>query len=252
MPARHLLGGRRRCAECGPNGRSEPGTESPEGCVCVDGYTRYGGECVACKAGTVFQDQACVACAAGEYCLGRTHHEPCPGDMYSHRGAGLCTSCRMNSGCLAGCASEANCTCDDGYVDVNGECRRCVAGTRSEDGECVRCPAGYECKGGAEVWRCPLMAWSPGNASACRVCGQCAEITASRCNSTHDSVCERTVAPLGVLSVYQQYTTHRIDGPVFGTFALLYAASIPRAQLLRVCDKVSRRFNHLPLSFRPS
>jgi hypothetical protein len=121
-----------RCAECGPNGRSEPGTESPEGCVCADGYTRHGGECVACKAGTVFQGQACVACAAGEYCLGRTHHEPCPGDMYSHPGAGLCTPCRMNSGCLAGCASEANCACDDGYVDVNGECRRCGAGTRSE------------------------------------------------------------------------------------------------------------------------
>jgi hypothetical protein len=108
----------------------------------------------------------------------------------------------------------------------------------AQAGECVWCPPGYECKGGAEVWRCPLAAWSPGNASSCRACGQCAEITASRCNSTHDSVCERTAAPLGVLSVFQQYTTHGVDGSVFGTFALLYAASIPRAQLLWVCDKV--------------
>jgi hypothetical protein len=50
-------------------------------------------------------------------------------------------------------------------------------------------------------------------------------------------VCERTVTPLGVLSVFQQYTIENVDGEMFGTFALLYAASIPKAQLLRVCDK---------------
>jgi hypothetical protein len=50
-------------------------------------------------------------------------------------------------------------------------------------------------------------------------------------------VCEPALAPLGVLSVLQQYTAHQVDGELFGTFALLYVASIPRAQLLRVCDK---------------
>jgi hypothetical protein len=50
-------------------------------------------------------------------------------------------------------------------------------------------------------------------------------------------VCERTVVPLGVLSVFQQYTIENVDGEMFGTFAMLYAASIPKAQLLRVCDK---------------
>jgi hypothetical protein len=50
-------------------------------------------------------------------------------------------------------------------------------------------------------------------------------------------VCERTTVPLGVLSVFQQYTTDYVDGEMFGTFALLYVASIPKAQLLRVCDK---------------
>ena len=226
-----------RCAPCSPNAWSEPGASSVEECMCVDGYMRSGGGCAPCKAGTVFRNHRCVLCDAGEYCLGRTHHEPCPGDMYSHRGAGMCTPCRMNSGCLERCFGEANCTCDDGYMDINGECRRCRAGTKEEAGECVPCPAGLECKGGADVWQCPLTTWSPGNTSSCFICDKCAEITASRCNSTHNSVCERALVPLGVLSVYQQYTTHQVDGELFGTFALLYVASIPKAQLLRVCDK---------------
>lgn len=223
------------CVACGHHAWSEPGALE---CYCVDGYTRSGEECTVCKAGTVFHDKRCVLCDPGEYCLGKTHHEPCPGDMYSHRGAGMCTPCRMNSGCLRHCVSEANCTCDDGYVDVSGECRRCFPGTKKDWlGECMLCPAGFECKGGADVWQCPLTTWSPGNASSCLECDRCAEITASRCNGTHNSVCERTAVPLGVLDVYQQYTHHGVDGKMFGTFALLYVAAIPKAQLLRVCDK---------------
>jgi hypothetical protein len=195
------------------------------------------GGCVPCKAGTVSVDGECVLCAAGEYCLGKTHHEPCPGDMYSHRGAGMCTACRMNSGCLRQCISALNCSCDEGYVDRLGECRRCPTRTMEMDGECAVCPPGYECRGGADVWACPLTTWSPGNVSLCLSCDRCSEITSSRCNSTHNSVCELTVVPLGVLSVFQQYTVENVDGEMFGTFALLYAASIPKAQLLRVCDK---------------
>ena len=225
------------CRPCSPNAWSEPGASSAEECVCKDGYMRSLGECVACESGTVFHDRRCVLCSAGEYCLGRTHHESCPTDMYSHRGAGLCTPCRMNSGCLVRCFDEMNCTCDHGYVDSMGECRRCLPRTMEDDGECVMCPAGYECKGGADVWRCPLTTWSPGNTSSCLGCSRCDEITTSRCNSTHDSVCERTTVPLGVVSVFQQYTIKEVLGEVFGTFALLYVASIPKAQLLRVCDK---------------
>ena len=225
------------CLPCSANAWSTPGAVSEAECVCVDGYTRSGGECVPCKAGTVFHDRKCVLCPAGEYCLGKTHHEPCPSDMYSHRGAGMCSPCRMNSGCLKHCTSELNCTCDEGYVDSMGECRRCATGTMEFDGECVMCPSGLECKGGADVWQCPLTTWSPGNLSTCLTCDRCPEITSSRCNSTHNSVCERTAIPLGVLSVFQQYTADYVDGEMFGTFALLYAASIPKAQLLRVCDK---------------
>ena len=225
------------CLACSANAWSSPGASSAEECICSDGYTRRGGKCVPCKAGTVFSNGECVLCAAGEYCLGKTHHEPCPGDMYSHRGAGMCSPCRMNSGCLRHCDSALNCTCDEGYVDSLGECRRCPLGTMESDGECAVCPPGYECKGGADVWACPLTTWSPGNVSACLSCDRCSEITSSRCNSTHNSVCERTVVPLGVVSVFQQYTIENVDGDMFGTFALLYAASIPKAQLLRVCDK---------------
>jgi hypothetical protein len=115
-----------RCLPCSPNAWSEPGALSADECVCVDGYTRInGGECVPCKAGTVHSDHQCVLCPAGENCLGKTHHEPCPIDMFSHRGAGMCTPCRLNSGCLKHCINKLNCTCDAGYIDVLGECRRC-------------------------------------------------------------------------------------------------------------------------------
>ena len=225
------------CLHCSPNAWSEPGASSADECVCVDGYTRSGGECVPCKAGTVHRNHQCVLCASGEYCLGKTHHEPCPTDMYSHRGVGMCTPCRMNSGCLRHCINEGNCTCDSGYIDILGECRRCPPATMEVDNaKCVRCPRGYECKGGAEVVACPLTTWSPGNRSSCVLCTKCPEITASRCNSTHNSVCERATVPLGVLNVFQQYTVS-VDGETFATFAQLYAASIPKAQLLRVCDK---------------
>ncbi len=230
------------CLACGLNAWSEPGASSAAECVCADGFTRSGDECVPCKAGTVYSNHnKCVLCPAGEYCLGKTHHEPCPSDMYSHRGAGMCTPCRLNSGCMERCVSEANCTCDDGYVDSLGECRRCPSGRikDSQRNECVPCPPGHECRGGADVWACSLTTWSLGNASACTPCEKCPEITAARCNSTHNSVCERTPVPLGVLNVFQQYTVaaNVVDGEMFGTFALLYVASIPRAQLLRVCDK---------------
>ena len=231
------------CLECGRNAWSEPGASSVEGCVCLDGFTRIegdGGECVPCKAGTVYRRPVCDPCPAGEYCLGKTHHEPCPTDMFSHQGAGMCTPCRLNSGCLARCMSEANCTCDDGYVDSLGECRRCASGMiKDRNNKCVPCPPGLECKGGADVWPCSLTTWSPGNVSDCIPCDKCPEITAARCNRTHNSVCERTSAPLGVLNVFQQYTVaaNVVDGEMFGTFALLYVASIPKAQLLRVCDK---------------
>ena len=235
-----------QCTPCSPNAWSEPGAASEGECVCVDGYVRSGRECVQCKSGTVFEKKTrrCVLCAPGEYCLGKTHHEPCPVDMYSHRGAGLCTPCRMNSGCLKQCSSEANCTCDDGYINSMGECRRCASGTMEhhhQGDSCIPCLPGLECKGGADVWRCPLTTWSPGNVSTCLPCEKCSEITSSRCNSTHDSVCDLTLVPLGVLNVFQQYTmmesTTKVDGEMFGTFALLYVASIPKAQLLRVCDK---------------
>ena len=230
-----------QCTPCSANAWSEPGAASEDECVCADGYVRGGGECVQCKSGTVFENHRCVLCAPGEYCLGKTHHEPCPTDMYSHRGAGMCTPCRMNSGCLKQCTSEANCTCDSGYINSLGECRRCPSGTMEHQDRCIPCLPGLECGGGADVWRCPLTTWSPGNVSTCLPCEKCSEITSSRCNSTHNSVCDLTLVPLGVLNVFQQYTimesTTTVDGEMFGTFALLYVASIPKAQLLRVCDK---------------
>ncbi len=137
------------CVACGANSHSAAGVGSEDECACDRGYVRNEDRrCVPCEPGTVFSDDdedaatnttaaSCVPCPAGEYCLDRLHHEPCPEDMFSHEGSVVCSACRMNSGCAGvrhrgsatRCIDQANCTCDDGFVDHGGECRRCPAST---------------------------------------------------------------------------------------------------------------------------
>jgi hypothetical protein len=59
----------------------------------------------------------------------------------------------------------------------------------------------------------------------------------ARCNATHDSICERTTHPMAVISVWQRFRSF-VDGETFFTFAMVYASSLPKAQLARVCDSV--------------
>jgi len=227
-----------QCVSCVSNSESSSGSRSEDDCMCVEGYVKTGSVCSACKAGTVFKDGQCVLCTAGEYCLGKTHHEPCPIDMFSHRGAAVCLACMMNAGCLRNCVDQSNCTCDDGYVDVLGECRRCAPGTRKDSStSCVPCEAGFECAGGPDVRMCDIATFSVGNQSKCTQCSKCSELTVSRCNATHDSVCEKTALPLAVITLYQHYKTE-VDGETFAMFAMVYASSLPKAQLLRVCDEL--------------
>ena len=228
------------CMPCVSNSVSAIGSRSEDYCNCVEGYVKTGSVCSACKAGTVYSsvEKQCTLCEDGEYCLGKTHHEPCPIDMFSHRGAAVCSACRMNAGCLGNCVDQSNCTCDDGYVDVLGECRRCGPGTmKGLSSSCVSCDPGFECTGGPDVRACELATFSVGNQSKCSPCSKCSELTISRCNSTHDSVCEKTALPLAVITLYQHYKTE-IDGDTFAMFAVVYASSLPKAQLLRVCDEL--------------
>jgi hypothetical protein len=242
-----------KCIRCWPNSHSEAGAGSEDECQCDAGFARdESGECSPCQPGTMYSSNSqCIPCPSGQYCLGKLHHEPCPGDMFSHQGSAVCSACRMNSGCMAGCTDQENCTCDDGFVDHGGECRRCPAGTmkagprRRVEGEsdglvlqgCTPCPRGTECLGGAEVYPCQLATFSGGNRSRCAFCTTCKEITVARCNATHDSVCELTPYALAIITLTQYYHTE-ISGDAFAMFALVLASSLPKAQLIRVCSGV--------------
>ena len=228
------------CVACVPNAHSVAGAGSADECLCDMGFVKTDSQqCVACQPGTYYSQQQCISCDAGQYCLGRLHHEPCPGDMFSPQGSAVCTACRMNSGCLKRCTDHSNCTCDNGFVDHGGECRRCPAATMKKDDEgCIPCPRGMECLGGAEVHSCGLSTYSSGNSSRCARCRQCEEITVARCNATHDSVCEPTSYALAVVTLTQYYHTV-VDGETFAMFAMVLASSLPKAQLVQVCGSGS-------------
>lgn len=260
------------CVACGANSHSAAGAGSEDECACDRGYVRNEDRrCVPCEPGTVFSDHdedggdapttaSCAPCPAGEYCLGRLHHEPCPEDMFSHEGSVVCSACRMNSGCVrhrgsaTRCIDQANCTCDDGFVDHGGECRRCPASTMKpllrrrdelavvEEG-CIPCPRGMECMGGPDVRSCELATFSTGNQSRCSQCTGCREITVARCNATHDSVCEATPYALAVMTLTQYYKT-LVDGETFAMFAMVLASSLPKAQLMKVCGGGEPRCVH--------
>jgi hypothetical protein len=224
------------CVPCGAHSHSPRGSGSGDDCVCDAGYVKTP-RCSACSEGTVWVDGRCVLCDAGDYCLGRTHRERCPVDMYSERGSAACVECRPFSNCQRLCAGPSSCACDDGYVpDAQGNCTRCKRGTaKSGEASCGPCPPGMECQGGAEVAACGLSTYSPGNLSRCAPCTLCPELTRARCNSTHDSVCARTLEPLAVITVRQEYRT-RVYGDTFGLFAMIYTSALPQAQLQGVCD----------------
>ena len=230
---------RGQCAPCAANSHTPTGAAVETDCACDAGFVRLGRSCVGCGPGTVYNgsSEGCVACPAGEFCLGKVHHEPCPADMFAVLGSAMCTACRPNSECRAPpCVDAADCTCADGYIDVRGECRRCPPGTRSVDAaSCEPCDPGMECLGGADVRECAIGTFSGGNRSACARCTQCPELTTARCNRTHDSVCDRATFPFAVITVRQRYGT-MVAGDLFRLYSLVYASAIPRAQVDKFCD----------------
>ena len=228
------------CVPCSANSRSRPGSASMDDCYCDPGYVRMGAECAPCSAGTVWTAaDGCVLCREGSYCVGKTHQEQCPHEMYSSRGSAVCIECRPYSSCTptpsAPCVSSENCSCDDGYIDDETSCVRCPAATMKSTDRCINCAAGLECRGGADVATCGLATFSPGNLSKCVRCTACPELTRRRCNATHDSVCEKAIAPLAVNTVFQEFKT-RVDGDTFRMFVMIYTTALPKAQPLRVCN----------------
>ena len=224
------------CAACMDHAHSGLGSASDAECVCEDGFVKVAGRCEACKAGTVYEDGGCVLCPPGEYCLGKTHHEPCPNDMFASGGSAMCSQCRLNSECSGVCVSDANCSCVDGYIARGGECRRGPAGTWAERVDaCSPCEPGFQCAGGPDVHVCEIGTYSPGNLSKCHGCQECGELTVGRCNATHDSLCERVTHPMAVIRVWQQFRTS-VDGETFLMFGMVLASSVPKAQLVKVCD----------------
>ena len=235
----YSLGG--RCVRCVAFSHTRAvGAGSEAECVCDEGWVKTpGGACAPCAAGTVFVDNQCTPCPAGEYCLGRTHHESCPADMFSQEGAAMCLQCRPDSECEGGkslCVDAANCTCVDGFIDVRGECRRCGSGTQSSNTtECSPCAPGFECLGGPDVRECAIGTYSAGNRSSCLKCTECPELTTARCNHTHDSACQAATYPFAIITIHQRYTTP-VAGDLFRVFAMVYSSAIPRSQVVRFCD----------------
>lgn len=223
-----------KCIPCVPDSHSEAGAGSADECICDAGFVKEEQECAPCQPGTVYVSKACEPCPPGQYCLGRLHHDPCPEDMFSHLGSAMCSACRMNSGCGRPCTDQSNCSCDDGFVDHGGECRRCPAATMESGGGCIACPKGMECLGGPDVRSCDLATFSTGNRSRCSACSVCSDVTVARCNATHDSVCEAAPYALAVITITQYYRTIA-SGDTFAMFALVFASSIPKVQLVRVC-----------------
>jgi hypothetical protein len=236
-----------KCIPCVQDSYSNAGAGSSEECICDAGFVKDAQLCVPCKPGTVYMSEKCEPCPPGQYCLGRLHHDPCPEDMFSHLGSAICSTCRMNSGCAKPCTDQANCSCDDGFVDHGGECRRCPAATMKpgklpvdEKGSgCIPCPKGMECLGGPDVRSCDLATFSTGNRSRCSKCSSCSDVTVARCNATHDSVCESAQYALAVITLTQYYRTIA-SGETFAMFALVLASSIPKSQLVRVCGSEDR------------
>lgn len=226
-----------RCRACDPHALSPERSSSVDACVCTAGYVKAaGGGCAECRAGTFWNESACQACDPGFYCAGRTHRDVCPLDMFSHAGSVVCTDCRPFSGCARPpCVDGSSCTCDDGYVDHGGECARCRPGTFKANDSCVPCAPGFECLGGPDVRACELGAYSGVNRTRCEACTECRQITAARCNATHDSVCAPTTAPLAVIAIRMDFRTE-LDSETFVLFAMIFASSLPKARLMSVCD----------------
>lgn len=117
------------CEACGAN----EGTNDLTGrtvCICAPGYTREGGVCVQCAAGTskgAFGDEACTACAA---------------DSISIAGATECSACASNSVTVGD--DRTDCVCVAGYVFDGTVCSACPEGefkaTISDSDQCAMCP----------------------------------------------------------------------------------------------------------------
>ena len=227
------------CRPCPPYSTSLSGSSSIDDCQCTAGYVKDRSSlCVACREGTVWRKQGiCAPCPAGGFCLGKQHHEICPEDMWSSTGSAVCTDCRPHSNCQRRCTAAVNCTCDNGYIDAHGECTRCAPGSMKVAAtRCAPCGPGMECLGGAEVRKCGLATYSPGNRTEpCLRCSACRELTVARCNETADSQCAPTRDPLAILAIQMECSTPA-PGEIFELFVLMFSTStLPLAQVQQVC-----------------
>ena len=72
------------------------------------------------------------------------------------------------------------------------------------------------------------------------------QVTAARCNHTHDSACAAATYPFAIMTIHQRFTTDMEEQ--FRVFAMVYASSVPRTQVVRFCDGRWFFFNRLFLN----
>lgn len=130
-----------------------------------------------CPAGKIpnGSGNTCDDCPAGQYsAAGDTTCSTCPANTFSAASASSCSTCGYNSGSSPGSGSCAPICLSGSYVDANGGCGTCQAGTHSTDpvsGSCDGCSAGtFAAEGSGTCTSCPNDTFSGNNAGSCTAC----------------------------------------------------------------------------------
>ena len=153
------------CLACPANSAvfANVNTTSPNGvgtdaalCVCMPGFERVGGLCLACGAGAYKAAPGNHACGA------------CPPDTFASPSNTECSPCVQFSSSSAGSESASNCSCDPGYAAM-------VSGIPSASAvECVACePGSYK----DELRNTACSACAPGFYQLLRASTHCEECT---------------------------------------------------------------------------
>lgn len=162
---------------CASNMWSPARSSFASNCTCTYGYHRLapGATCLACGSGTYkpnLGDTGCVQCDVGRFSMAS-----------GATSAATCALC--DAGTFSDATGQYQCRdCAAGYYTPglgSTGCATCWAGAYSPAGaaQCTACPAGsmstvVAAPSSAVCLACPIGSWSPGNGSACNLCGGCA------------------------------------------------------------------------------
>lgn len=233
-----------QCVQCPQHSLSDEGSSDVTQCVCHRGYIPAKQQCVPCGNGTYYDSitQTCIPCEQGFFCVGKTHREKCPVNTFSMPRSTICTHCPLNSQC-SNCADAASCVCSPGFElsHGNGTCVRCAPSSYNLEANatCRDCSKGHCCKGGSFIEQCGVGTFSRGKQAACTACDECSEVTVSKCNTSHNSVCANLVEPIARIHIRQSYSLGNefsLTLHTFSMYAMILSSILPHSQLISICS----------------